>query len=222
MLALHLSARILKPLTCKVARSRGFPLLSDCNIYSNISVSPGLVSYGSPLGLEEIEDEQSTHDGVVLDPLSSDIPNLLGGNEVMLAVDGLQFAGRDTLLVSIVRRYVWYAETPTTRLAYHAGVTSAITPPTSQGLVAGLSTVFSTGAAHALEEGAVIQDIAALHVAIGHSGSRSPSVSTQIAALRHLLLDAASGTPFDRVAKVNYKVILDFVSSECNQRERFR
>lgn len=66
-----------------------------------------------------------------------------------------------------------------------------------------MSTAFSTGAAHALEEGAVIQDIAALHVNIGHWGSRSPSVSSQIAALRHLLLGAASGTPFDRVAKVN-------------------
>ena len=223
MLALHLSApwvRSLNPLTCKVAQSRGFPLSSNSSIYSNISLSPGLVSYGSPLGLEEIDQEQSTHDGVVLDPLSSDIPSLLAGNEVMLAVDGLQFAGRDTLSVFIFRCYVWYAETPTTRLAYHAGVTSAITPPTSRGLVAGLSTAFSTGAAHALEEGAVIQDVAALHVAIHHSGS--PSVSTQIAALRHLLLDAASGTPFDRVTKVNYTLILDLASSECNQRERFR
>ncbi|KAG6372339.1 carbohydrate esterase family 9 protein [Boletus reticuloceps] len=146
------------------------------------SISPGLVSYGSPLGLEEIQGEMSTHDGVVLDPLTSNIPDLLVGNEVMLAVDGLQFAGRDTLL------------------AYHGGVTSAITPPTSNGLVAGLSTAFSTGAAHALEEGAVIQEIAALHVNI-HRGSGSPSVSSQIAALRHLLLEAASGTPFDRVAK---------------------
>ncbi|KAH0827801.1 hypothetical protein J3R83DRAFT_3426 [Lanmaoa asiatica] len=154
------------------------------------SISPGLVSYGSPLGLEEIQGEQSTHDGVVLDPLSSNIPNLLAGNEVMLAVDGLQFAGRDTLL------------------AYHAGVTSAITPPTSQGLIAGISTAFSTGAAHALQEGAVIQDIAALHVNVGHSTSPSPSVSSQIAALRHLLLDAASGTPFDRVAKGDIPLVV--------------
>ncbi|KAF8558348.1 composite domain of metallo-dependent hydrolase [Imleria badia] len=154
------------------------------------SISPGLVSYGSPLGLEEIHSEKSTHDGVVLDPLSSDIPDLLAGHEVMLAVDGLQFAGRDTLL------------------AYHAGVTSAITPPSSRGFVAGMSTAFSTGAAHALEEGAVIQDIAALHVNIGHQGSRSPSVSSQIAALRHLLLDAASGTPFDRVAKGEIPLVI--------------
>lgn len=205
-----------------MARSGAFPLSSNHSIYSNISFSPGLVSYGSPLGLEEIQGEQSTHDGAVLDPLSGDVPNVLAGHEVMLAVDGLQFAGRDTLSVFFFffRFYVWHAEISTTRLAYHAGVTSAITPPTSNGLVAGLSTAFSTGAAHALEGGAVIQDIAALHVNIGHSGS--PSVSSKIAALRHLLLDAASGTPFDRVAKVSYKVIFDPVSSDCNQRATFR
>lgn len=190
-------------MTCKVAQSGEFPLSSNYSIYSGITFSPGLVSYGSPLGLEEIEQEESTHDGAVLDPLSSDIPNVLAGHEVILAVDGLQFAGRDTLSVFILRFYVWCAETSPTRLAYHAGVTSAITPPTSGGLVAGLSTAFSTGAGHALEEGAVIQDIAALHVNIRRSGS--PSVSSQIAALRHLLLDAASGTPFGRVSKVSYK-----------------
>lgn len=178
----------------------GFAFPCRHSICPHISLSPGLVSYGSPLGLEEIQGEQSTHDGVVLDPLSSDIPKLLVGHEVMLAVDGLQFAGRDTLLVFILRCLAQLAETLTIRLAYHAGVTSAITPPTSNGFVAGISTAFSTGAAHALQEGAVIQDIAALHVNIGHSTLRS--VSSQIAALRHLLLDAPSGTPFYRVAKV--------------------
>jgi hypothetical protein len=95
------------------------------------------------------------------------------------------------------------------RLAYRAGVTSAITAPTSYGLVSGLSTVFFTGAAHALEEGAVIQETAALHINIGHSRSGSPSVSTQIAALRRLLLGSVSGTPFDLAAKVNHEVVLD-------------
>lgn len=113
-------------------------------------------------------------------------------------------------------------KTASIRLAYHAGVTSAITPPTSEGLVAGISTAFSTGAAHALQEGAVIQDVAALHVNVGHSPSRSPSVSSQIAALRRLLLDAASGTPFDRVAKVNYKIIPGLTLFDCNERETFR
>lgn len=60
-----------------------------------------------------------------------------------------------------------------------------ITAPSSNGLIAGLSTVFSTGATHRLENGAVIQDIVALHVQIGHSGG-GPSISTQIATLRNL------------------------------------
>ncbi|KIJ18775.1 hypothetical protein PAXINDRAFT_71407 [Paxillus involutus ATCC 200175] len=154
------------------------------------SISPGFVSYGSPLGLEEIQGERSTHDGVVFDPLSGGIPSLLSDNEVMKAVDGLQFTGRDTLL------------------AYRAGVTSAITAPTSYGLVSGLSTVFFTGAAHALEEGAVIQETAALHINIGHSRSGSPSVSTQIAALRRLLLGSVSGTPFDLAAKGEIPIVV--------------
>ncbi|KAF9227423.1 carbohydrate esterase family 9 protein [Gyrodon lividus] len=154
------------------------------------SISPGFVSYGSSLGLEEIQGERSTHDGVVFDPLSDDIPSLLSGSEVMKAVDGLQFTGRDTLL------------------AYRAGVTSAITAPTSYGLVSGLSTAFSTGASHALQEGAVIQEIAALHINIGYSRSGFPSVSTQIAALRRLLLGSVSATPFDLAAKGEIPVVV--------------
>jgi hypothetical protein len=46
---------------------------------------------------------------------------------------------------------------------------------------------FSTGAAHKLADGAVIQEVTALHVSVGHFGIR-PSISTQIAALRDLLL----------------------------------
>lgn len=61
--------------------------------------------------------------------------------------------------------------------------------------------MFSTGAAHRLEDGAVIQDVAALHVQIGHS-NRGPSVSTQIAALRNILLGDKSSTTFAEVAKV--------------------
>lgn len=77
------------------------------------------------------------------------------------------------------------------RLAYRAGVTSAITPPAFYGFLSGLSVHFSTGAAHKLEKGAVLQDAVALHFAIQQFGT--PSVSTQIAALRKLLLDKHSG-----------------------------
>lgn len=146
------------------------------------SIAPGLISYGSPLGLEEIQGERSTHDGTVFDPLTGSIPGILTGSELIKAADGLQFAGRDTLL------------------AYRAGVTVGVTAPSSDGLIAGLSTAFSTGAAHRLEDGAVIQDVAALHVQIGHS-NQGPSVSTQIAALRNMLLGDKSSTRFAKVAK---------------------
>lgn len=61
------------------------------------SCSPGLISYGSPLGLQDILGERSTHDGIVFDPLTGSVPAILTGNELIKAADGLQFSGRDTL-----------------------------------------------------------------------------------------------------------------------------
>lgn len=60
-------------------------------------LAPALVSYGSNLGLEEIESESSTRDGVVFDVLGGPgaPPSLLGGDESLIrAVDGLVFATR--------------------------------------------------------------------------------------------------------------------------------
>jgi hypothetical protein len=68
------------------------------------SLSPGLVSFGSPLGLQEIEAEPSTNDGAVLDLLTATIPKILQGGEgpVISAVDGLSFAGRSALCVAVL------------------------------------------------------------------------------------------------------------------------
>lgn len=65
------------------------------------ALSPGLVSFGAPLGMEEIQQEVSTNDGIVIDPLTKVTPNILDDGEggVVRAVDGLAFTGRDTLLV---------------------------------------------------------------------------------------------------------------------------
>ena len=65
------------------------------------SLAPGLTTYGSPLGLVEIHLEPSTNDGSVHDPLvDGDVPSILGNhNTIIRAVDGLQFAGRNTLSV---------------------------------------------------------------------------------------------------------------------------
>lgn len=57
-------------------------------------------------------------------------------------------------------------------------------------IISGLSTTFRTGSFHALERGAIVQDITALHVHIGRTHpllGKGVSVSTQIAALRRLL-----------------------------------
>ena len=64
------------------------------------TISPGLLTYGSPLGLQEIEAEPSTGDGTVFDPLTGRVPKLVGGDiSVVRAVDALQFASRDSLCV---------------------------------------------------------------------------------------------------------------------------
>lgn len=64
------------------------------------AISPGLLTYGSPLGLQEIEAEPSTGDGLVFDPLTGRVPKLVGGDtSIVRAVDALQFAGRDSLFV---------------------------------------------------------------------------------------------------------------------------
>jgi len=68
-------------------------------------ISPGLLTYGSPLGLQEIEAEPSTGDGSVFDPLAGRVPRLVGGDiPIVRAVDALQFAGRDSLSVSSSQR----------------------------------------------------------------------------------------------------------------------
>lgn len=84
-------------------------------------------------------------------------------------------------------------------------MTTAITAPTHKGFYSGLSTVFSLGVLHKMEGGAVIKDVAGLHVSIRHFGGK-PSVSSQIAALRHLLLEpskAESAEWFQRVIQAS-------------------
>lgn len=62
------------------------------------SISPGLVSYGAPLGLQHIQQEPSTADGRAPDPLLKPVPKILGGDTAIIrAVDGLQYSSRDAL-----------------------------------------------------------------------------------------------------------------------------
>lgn len=65
------------------------------------SISPGLVSVGTNLGLQHIAMEPSTTDGVVYDVFSKNTPSIVGGDHsVIRAVDGLQFQSRDALFVT--------------------------------------------------------------------------------------------------------------------------
>jgi len=82
------------------------------------------------------------------------------------------------------------------RSAYEAGVTYAVASLASySGLIGGLSATIRTGAHHALEKGAIVQDVTALHVTLERDpwGSGYVSTSTQINVLRNLLLGSHKG-----------------------------
>lgn len=77
--------------------------------------------------------------------------------------------------------------------------------------LSGLSVAFRTGSSHAMERGAIVQDVSALHVVLGRPlpvVPGGPSVSTQMAALRRLLYgwesrDKETGYWFRKAAEVS-------------------
>ena len=90
-------------------------------------------------------------------------------------------------------------------LAYRSGVTTGITAPKSRGIISGLSGAFDLGAPHKLAKGAIVQEVVAVHVSVGHMGA-TPSISSQVAALRRLLQGEGVGEVgkwFAKVAKVS-------------------
>ena len=88
-----------------------------------------------------------------------------------------------------------------TSLAYRSGVTYGVSSPKSSGFLSGWGTAFGLGAGHRMETSAVLQEKTAIHVSVGTQG-RQPSISSQIAALRELLLKGEHG-PFRDVADVS-------------------
>ncbi|KAF9501563.1 carbohydrate esterase family 9 protein [Pleurotus eryngii] len=163
------------------------------------SISPGLLSFGAPLGLEVINQEPTTNDGLVGDALRKPLPKILGGDTaVVRAVDGLEFGTRDALL------------------AYRAGVTSAVTAPLGSGFFSGLGTAFSLSAKHKLEQGSIVKEVTGFHIAVRHN-SKGPSISTQIALLRRLLLapvDGALGHHFRDVKKGVLPLVIEAHSAD--------
>ncbi len=78
-----------------------------------------------------------------------------------------------------------------------------MTAPIHKAFAGGLGVSFSLGAPNQFEKNALIQEITALHISIGHFSR--PSVSSQIAALRRLLLGPATGaigSYFEKVKEV--------------------
>ncbi len=139
------------------------------------SLLPPIVGFGPGLGLIDIISEKSAQDNAVFDPLmSGDLSRtqqLWGPTVAVKAVDGLAFGGKHLLI------------------AHAAGVTKAVTAPTSKGFFSGVSVAFRTNAENILDEGAVIAEAVALHVSLGHyKAAQTPSISTEIAELRGLLL----------------------------------
>jgi len=158
-------------------------------------LSPGLTTFGSPIGTVEIRLESSTNDGTVFDPLRQTVPSILGGDDTLVrAVDGLEFEGRNTLL------------------AYRSGVTMAVTAPSGSGFWRGLSVAFHTGAKNALQKGAIVQDVASLHV--GLRKGDTASVSTEIAVLRRLLLSGEPGSAFAAAAQGDIPLVVDVENAD--------
>jgi len=72
------------------------------------------------------------------------------------------------------------------RIAAKFGVTKAITAPSSA-FIHGLSFAFSPRAANPLSPNAILQEVTALHLIVGHAYGLDLSISTQIGVLRKLL-----------------------------------
>ncbi|CCM02332.1 uncharacterized protein FIBRA_04424 [Fibroporia radiculosa] len=177
------------------------------------SISPSLMTFGSPIGIEEIAGEVSTGDGATYDPFKVEVPQVLGDpGGLVMAADALQFGTRNAHIAH--RAGVTYATSSLSKTTLFAGPSS---------IFAGLSVTFRTGAAHALERGAIIKHITALHVVIGRAApySTTPwaSVSTQIATLRNLLLNGQptsteTGKWFKKAAQGAIPLVIEVGSAD--------
>ncbi|KZP04918.1 hypothetical protein FIBSPDRAFT_1054380, partial [Athelia psychrophila] len=166
-------------LSCTPANAEGDYTFVDLD---GGSISPGLMTFGSSLGIEEIQSEPSTGNGMLTNPLLTNLPKIFGDvGGVFKAMDALQFGTRNALI------------------AYRSGVTAGTVSlrqdtMSSGSIISGLSTTFRTGAAHGMDRGAIVQNVAALHVTLarppplsGHARKSSVSVSEQFGTLRRLL-----------------------------------
>ncbi|KAI9314997.1 hypothetical protein BX666DRAFT_1879434 [Dichotomocladium elegans] len=148
---------------------------------------PGLIAVGSRLGMVEIPSEKSTGDGTV-QPSTS-----LNASTLVYAIDGLKLGTRHL------------------EEAYKGGVLTSITAPMSNGVIAGVSAAFKTGADSVLSDGAVINPNVALHLQVGDDikSESFPTVSSQISFIRQVLtenMDAKNA--FGQAARGDIPIII--------------
>ncbi|KIY67956.1 composite domain of metallo-dependent hydrolase [Cylindrobasidium torrendii FP15055 ss-10] len=158
-------------------------------------IMPGLLAYGQNIGMSRISNPLSTNlELELLLPVSDDN----GG--MPRAMDGLSLQTRKALE------------------AYRSGITSAVLhllPRRFHGLeVFGLSVAFRPGALHAMERGAIIQDITALHIKLSTIG-----ITSQLAVLRRLLYgeierDTDEGQWFKHASEGIIPLVVDVDSAD--------
>ncbi|KAI9354046.1 hypothetical protein BD770DRAFT_325324 [Pilaira anomala] len=137
-------------------------------------VIPGIISMGVPLGLAEIQAEETTQDGYAKNDISDEDIS----KKVVRAVDGLKLNGLHL------------------QKAYKAGVTTAVSQPmVASDLLAGISVAFRTGLQNTVLDtlDALVKEEAALNFVIHHGPSMT--VSKQIASIRDLLIDNIKKDP---------------------------
>ncbi|KAI8873413.1 hypothetical protein GQ42DRAFT_160535 [Ramicandelaber brevisporus] len=145
-------------------------------------VVPGLVALTKDLGLVEIEQEPTTGDGTL--PAAKAESALENPSSIISAIDGLTFDNRHL------------------EAARLAGITTAITPPMSDGLINGLSVAFRTGASSSVDKDAIIAEDAALHIQLVRDTATS-TVSANVQALRKALLNAVADSTNSTAAAKN-------------------
>ncbi|KAI9252557.1 hypothetical protein EDC94DRAFT_620964 [Helicostylum pulchrum] len=141
-------------------------------------VIPGIVSMGVPLGLSEIQAEETTQDGYA----KNDISDTDIHKKIVRAVDGIKLNGLHL------------------QKAYKAGVTTSVSQPmVASDLLAGVSVAFRTGVENTVLDtvDALVKEEAALNFVIQHSTSMT--VSKQIASIRDLLVDNIKKDPSHNV-----------------------
>jgi imidazolonepropionase-like amidohydrolase len=138
------------------------------------TVIPGIIAFGSNLGLTDIVAEPATKDGAAEALITSNTAR---------AVDGLRLGGNDL------------------RFAHSSGVRSVVSAPESKpGIKQGIAVHVDAGVDDLFEEGAIRKSEVALHLTIDHWQASSPSQPTlgqQIASIRTALKKAT-----DKLAKM--------------------